>query len=179
MHDRRPRDCFHIIRQVALTIFLTGLPVIAAAATYQQIFGWIEWVTFPDIGLRLKTKLDTGAETSSLHAMNIVRFKREGDRMVRFDLTNPESGEIFTMELDLERSVRIREHDGSYQRRPVVDMWICIGSLRKKIEVNLVDRTQFHYPFLLGRSAMKGAVVVDPGETFTAEGRCGERSTAR
>jgi hypothetical protein len=111
--------------------------------------------------------------------MNIVRFKRGGERMVRFDLTNPENGEIFTMELDLQRSVRIREHDGSYQRRPVVDMWICIGSLRKKVEVNLVDRTQFHYPFLLGRSAMKGTVVVDPGAEFTAEGRCGGRSESR
>lgn len=179
MHHKRPRDCFHFARQIALIMLLAGLPVAATASTYQQIFGWIEWVSFPDIGLRLKTKLDTGAETSSLHALNIVRFKREGERMVRFDLTNPEGGEIFTMELDLQRSVRIREHDGSYQRRPVVDMWICIGSLRKKIEVNLVDRTQFHYPFLLGRSAMKGAVVVDPGATFTAEGRCGGRSATR
>jgi hypothetical protein len=179
MHDMRPRDCFHYIRQVALATLLTALPVIATASTYQQIFGWIEWVSFPDVGLRLKTKLDTGAETSSLHATNIVRFKREGERMVRFDLENPESDERFTMELGLERSVRIREHDGSYQRRPVVAMWICLGSLRKKIEVNLVDRTEFHYPFLLGRSAMKGTVIVDPGETFTAEGRCDGRSAAR
>ncbi len=172
MHQKRPRNGFNFARQLALTIFLTGIPMLASASTYQQIFGWIEWVSFPDIGLRLKTKLDTGAETSSLHAMNIVRFKRGGERMVRFDLENPESGEVFTVELDLERSVRIREHDGSYQRRPVVEMWICIGSLRMQIEVNLVDRTQFHYPFLLGRSAMKGTVVVDPGETFTAQGRC-------
>jgi len=179
MHHMRPRDCFHHIRQVALATLLIALPVIATASTYQQIFGWIEWVTFPDIELRLKAKLDTGAETSSLHAINIVRFKRNDERMVRFDLENPENGEHFTMELDLERSVRIREHDGSYQRRPVVQMWICLGSLRKKIEVNLVDRTEFHYPFLLGRSAMKGSVVVDPGETFTAEGRCDNRSAAR
>jgi hypothetical protein len=179
MQHRRPTERFRTYRQVILAMILSSLPVMAAAATYQQIFGWIEWVALPDVGLRLKTKLDTGAATSSLHALNIVRFERDGERMVRFDLEDPEIHEKFTLELELQRSVRIREHDGSFQRRPVVEMWICIGSIRKRVEVNLVDRTEFHYPFLLGRSAMKDSIVVDPGTTFTADRGCDERSVVR
>jgi hypothetical protein len=36
----------------------------------------------------------------------------------------------------------------------------------------LIDRSHLNFPFLLGRSAMEGAVVVDPERTFTAEPSC-------
>lgn len=144
----------------------------ASAPKSQQIFGWIEWVKVSDAGLKLKAKLDTGAETSSLHALNIKRFRRGDKRLVRFDVVDPETGETVRLERRRGRMVRIREHDGNYQRRPVIDMWICLGRLRKRIEVNLVDRSEFLYPFLIGRSAMRGDIIVDPDATFTAKPDC-------
>jgi hypothetical protein len=68
--------------------------------------------------------------------------------------------------------VRIRQHDGSFHRRPVVKMWICLGHLMREVEVNLTSRSEFLYPMLIGRSAMRGSIIVDPDLTFTNRPQC-------
>jgi len=141
------------------------------AAQEKTVFGYLERVVISTAGLALDAKLDTGADTSSLHAENIKRFKRMGDRFVRFQVRDDE-GELVTLERPLSRMVRIRRHDGDYQKRPVVKMWICIGMSKRRVEVNLIDRSQFSYPFLLGRSAMEGSIIVDPDKSFSIQPDC-------
>ncbi len=139
----------------------------------KQIYGWIERAVVSTEHLEMKAKLDTGAMTSSLHAINIQRFKRDGKRMVRFDLEDPETGERVTIERSLARKVRIKESDtGEYSKRPVVELWFCIGDIGKTVEVSLVDRGHFIYPLLVGRNFMAGAVLVDSDETFTRSPSC-------
>jgi hypothetical protein len=149
-----------------------GLHATSMPIETKSILGWIEQVRVSAAGLVLEAKLDTGADTSSLHARNIRGFRRKGVRMVRFEIENPETGELVELERKRVRTVRIREHDGSYQRRPVVEMWVCLGPVKKRVEVNLVDRSQFNYPFLIGRSAMHGDILVDPDQSFTVEPEC-------
>lgn len=157
-----------------------GVAALAAAllvagplrAETKDVFGWIERVTITEMRRGVKAKLDTGAKTSSLHAENIERFKRGEIQMVRFDIVDPDTGELTGLERPLARWVRIREHDGSYQRRPVVWMWLCLGTHRKRVEVNLVDRSQFNYQLLLGRAALQGDAIVDPDQTFTTRPAC-------
>ncbi len=139
----------------------------------KQIYGWVEQAVVSSERIQMKAKLDTGAMTSSLHAVNIHRFKRQGQRMVRFDIEDPENGERVTIERPLARKVRIKESDtGEYSQRPVVDLWLCIGDIGKTVEVNLVDRSHFIYPLLVGRNFMAGAVLVDSDETFTRSPSC-------
>jgi hypothetical protein len=163
-----------------ITIFFVGLalltrPVIAQDTTTadKQILGWVERVLVSSERVSMKAKLDTGAKTSSLHAANIERFKRDDQRMVRFDIEDPENGNRLTLERPLVRSVRIKEQDtdGSTSR-PVVMLSVCIGQTAREVEVNLVDRSRFIYPFLIGRSALAGQVVVDPDDTFTQPPVC-------
>ncbi|MFU8895557.1 MAG: ATP-dependent zinc protease [Gammaproteobacteria bacterium] len=138
----------------------------------KTIFGYVERVIIADKGFSLKGKLDTGAETSSLDAHNITRFRRGDTRYVRFDVRDPDSDEFITLERPLARNVRIKQHDGPSTRRPVVNMWICLGHLTREVEVSLVPREGFIYPLLIGRSAMRGSVIVDPELTFTSRPKC-------
>ena len=138
----------------------------------KTIFGYVERVIISSSGFSLKAKLDTGAETSSLDAHNIQRFRRGDARYVRFDVRDPKTGEFVTLERPLARTVRIKEHDAPSKRRPVVKMWICLGHLTQQVEVSLTSRSEFIYPLLIGRSAMRGSVIVDPDLTFTSKARC-------
>lgn len=137
-----------------------------------EIFGWVEWVKLLDGELRLKAKLDTGAATSSLDATDIQRFRKDGERWVRFTVTDPDTEDQIELEKPLERNVRIIRHDGNHQRRPVIKMGVCIGDRVREIEVNLIDRSNFIYPMLLGRSALEGFALIDSGQTFQNRPRC-------
>ena len=138
----------------------------------KQIFGWVEWVRVQGTDWLLKAKLDTGAKNSSLDARDIEEFRREGERYIRFTVVDRDSDQHVTLERELERVVRIKEHAGQYQRRPVVELTFCLGDLLRTVEVNLVDRSQFIYPLLLGRSALDGRAVVDAQLTFTRRPMC-------
>ncbi len=138
----------------------------------KRLLGWVERALVTDAGISVKAKLDSGARTSSLDARNIKRFKRNGEEMVRFDFVNPGDGRRVQMERPVVRNVRIREHGGGYQRRPVVEVWLCIGDVAREVEVTLANRRGFIYPLLVGRRALEGAIVIDPEETFTTPPTC-------
>ena len=127
-----------------------GLPVIGA----------VEWATVEPGDLRLQARIDTGAETTSIHAENIELVERDGKRYVRFELLDGEGG-LLPMEARLRRRVLIKQHEGEPERRYVVRMWITLGEVRSRIDVNLSDREDFEYPLLIGRNFLVDAMVVD------------------
>ena len=51
-----------------------------------ETLGFVEWVVMNDTGLRLKARLDTGAKTSSLHAVNVKEFKKDDQKWVKFQI---------------------------------------------------------------------------------------------
>lgn len=157
---------------------LTAVSVHADSVERQEleVFGWVERIELLDGTLSLKAKLDTGAANSSLDATDIERFRKNDKRWVRFKVTDPDSGDFLTLEKPLVRNVRIVRHGGDYQRRPVVLMPICLGDRRREVEVNLIDRSSFIYPMLLGRSALKEFALVDSGQTFAFPPKCGDRN---
>ncbi|GAB4190585.1 MAG: ATP-dependent zinc protease [Wenzhouxiangellaceae bacterium] len=143
-----------------------------ANAVEQQIFGWVERVEIIDGRFTFKAKLDSGAATSSLDASDIETFRRDGKKWVRFTITNPHDGEPVTLERRHQRTVRIIRHSGKHQRRQVVSINVCLGKRLFDIEVSLIDRGEFIYPLLLGRSALEKFALIDPGETFLSKPRC-------
>lgn len=146
-----------------LVLVVAILAPAQANAEVKLLLGWIETVMLdPRLGLELDAKLDTGADTSSLDAHNIRRVRVGEKRYVRFSVRHPETGEWVELRKPYLRRARIKRHNGEYQRRYVVRMLVCVGDRTRSIEVNLIDREQFEYPMLLGRSALAGWSVVDP-----------------
>ncbi len=143
----------------------------AFAADSPPVFGLVEQVRLYPGEILVQAKLDTGADNSSLHAVAITRFKRKGERWVRFQ-TLDEDGEPVTLERQLVRVAKIKRPEGKPQSRPVVSMGICLGTIYRQVEVTLADRSRFRYPMVLGRSFMANAVMVDPSLRITTKSEC-------
>ena len=53
------------------------------------VIGWREWISLPDLGIKqIKVKVDTGARSSSLHAIKQTIFENGKEKWVKFQI-NP------------------------------------------------------------------------------------------
>lgn len=132
------------------------------------ILGAIENVYVEELKASFNTRIDTGAESSSIDARNIILFERDGKQWVRFDVfTLGEDAPAQTFESKVERFVRIKQ-DSTEQddRRPVIHAHLKIGQYSAETDLNLVDRSHLDFPLLLGRKFMLDIAVVDVGQTY-------------
>ncbi len=152
---------------------LLALPVMAAEPT---LYGRYENIGLPEIDQTLKAKMDTGAYTASLSAKDIELFSRDGEEWVRFRLaTKDADGKVYEHKLSRISKIKSRideEDEGDapeLSKRPVVDLELCLGDVKRTVEVNLVDRSHFNYPLLIGAKALREfKAAVNPAKRFTA-----------
>lgn len=151
-----------------------------------ESLGFVEWIVLQDTGLRLKARLDTGAKTSSLHAVNVEPFEKGDEKWVSFqvplaDHRDQEKGKdgtqvedvILEFERPVDRTVRIKRKGAPSQRRYVVRMEFCIAGSTHETEFSLADRGRFSYPALLGRRFLSDDnILVTSSESFMAEKEC-------
>ena len=159
---------------VAILLLLLSSMQSHAGTRDLEIVGWIENAKLAGPQISLKAKLDTGAETSSLDAGIIKKFRKDGKRWVRFRITDRETGQEHIVVRERIRTIGVIQHDGSAQTRPVVLMNVCIANRMLATEVSLIDRSEFNYPLLLGRNTLKSFALVDPGNTFLSNPECSE-----
>jgi hypothetical protein len=171
-------------RQVALGAGLIALaalaaPVRPASADAQPhgkiIAGYVEKLVLEPWGVTAMAKLDTGAQTSSVHARDIERFTRDGSRWVRFTMILDTSDGLrrIPAERPVVRRVRIKTaKDGEYDHRYSVHLDLCFDGRRQRAEFTLADRDDMLYPVLLGRRFLENVAVVDPSETFLVRSGC-------
>ena len=157
---------------LAIALFL-AVPCFGAPAHERLVVGYVERVRLFPGDLILRAKIDTGAKHSSLNAKNIDRSTRNGKSWVSFSITN-HANESITIERPVHRIVTIRRHGGRNQEREVLSLGICLGSVFKEVEVNIIDRTGFNYQMVVGRSFLSGSFVVDPVEAFLLNPTCAD-----
>lgn len=156
-----------------LSLALLSAPSIASEKT---VYGLNEYVQLLDIDQRVAAKLDTGAQTASLSARDIKRFKRDGETWVRFYLAIDDA-HAHPIERPLARISKIKrragdynpDEDKSYTARPVIEMDVCMGGALRTIELNLTDRSAFQYPLLIGSDALQRFdALIDPSLKYAA-----------
>lgn len=131
--------------------------------------GWVERIEMG--GLILDAKLDTGADNCSIHATDIQYFKKKKRKWVRFHVSN-RHGEGRRFERRVVRHAKIKKKDGGLQKRPVVRMNLCLADIIEAVECNLVDRSHFVYPALIGRNSLAGNFSINPAKTYTEDPDC-------
>ncbi len=123
----------------------------------------------PEIGvIAIKAKVDTGARTSALHAYHLDTFEHNGVRRVHFVLhpirRRPDI--VVEAETDVVDERAVTNSGGQSELRVVIRTPVTIGGVTWPIELTLTNRETMRFRMLLGRTAMEGRVVVDPGSSF-------------
>jgi hypothetical protein len=134
------------------------------------VIGATEYVRIDPPGVVFPSRIDTGAETSSLDGRDIQIFERDGERWVKFHTPHPVTGEILPMELPLSRKARIYQSSSEEsERRPVVELTVTLGRSVQLAEFTLSDRSHLTFPILIGRNVLKDLMIVDVGVSHTLE----------
>jgi len=130
------------------------------------ILGSLEKVYFPKHDITLEARIDTGAQTSSINALNIVSFERDGKKWVRFEILDANK-KVIEVKRPVEKTIKVKRHGENASERYVVKLRLNISDISRFVYVSLTDRTSFKYPVLIGRNFLNGNAAVDVSLKYT------------
>lgn len=133
------------------------------------IAGWREWISLPELNIpRIKTKIDTGARTSALHAFHLEIFEENAIRKVRFFIHPYQRKKTPNIECitDLKEMRWVMDSGGHREERPVIETIFSIGEYSWPIEITLTSRDDMRFRMLLGRTAMLKKMLVNPAKSY-------------
>jgi len=139
------------------------------------VIGQREYVTVLPQEYRYRARIDTGATTCSISALDIERFERDGEKWVRFRFPLPSKDpkaplkKSDVQEYPISRDVNIKRHGAADQIRPAIKLHVTLGSFDGRIEFTLTDRSKYEFPVLVGRNLLTGNALVDVSQSYVAE----------
>jgi len=131
--------------------------------------GWREWVGLPALKVAaIKAKVDTGARTSTLHAIDVTPVVDGGRRRLRFKILPLQDRRDHAVNCiaDPVEQRLVSSSTGQRELRWVIRTPLRIGVGEWPIELTLTDRDSMQFRMLLGRTALAGRYVVDPTRSF-------------
>lgn len=138
------------------------------------MIGWREYVSLPDLGIeRIKAKVDTGARTSALHAINIKYHTRHGATWVTFSV-HPRQRDaklIVDCAAPLVEERYVTDSGGKRTLRPVIVTTVVLSGELRLVELTLVARDEMGFRMLIGRQALRGRLLVDSSRSYLGGGR--------
>lgn len=147
-------------------VLLFGLILSFSTTSYAQLLkekvliGRVEWVSLPDFKIRQKARIDTGAKTTSMHAVNIEEVEQRGELFVKFQTFDSEN-KVVELVRKVDTTQKVSNTSGFVSRRYVIKEKIKMGTIEREVLINLNDRTKMEYKFLIGRNVLLGRFIVD------------------
>ena len=135
--------------------------------------GWEEWINLPSLNIpAIKVKVDTGAQTSALHAKHIEIFSVQKKKHVRFEVSPlPERPNLtISCSAPLIDKRKVTSSNGESENRYIIKTVLVLGIKEWEADISLTDRESMQYRMLLGRSALDPEVIVHPTESFLLGG---------
>jgi hypothetical protein len=145
----------------------TGKDISANPA--KRIIGATAMLTEMSSGFAFPARIDTGAETCSLHVEKIeiqdktARRTKNVGKSVRF-LLKGSDGKTKWVEGVVADAVRVKSsslRSGEVDHRYKVRLTLQWKDVRKEVLVTLNDRTSMEYPLLVGRNFLQSDFLVD------------------
>ena len=110
-----------------MRVFLLCLFLVAGVVSpaYSQLLkekvliGRIEWVSVPDLKLKHKSRIDTGAKTTSMHAVNIEEVEQRGELFVKFQTVDSE-GKTVEVVRKVDTTQKVANTSGFVSKRYVI-----------------------------------------------------------
>ena len=139
---------------LSLSALLFAITAGVVSAGEKITVGEIEDVVLMPWGVKLPARIDTGAATSSLDAREL----KVKNNMAEFKL--PKKYGDLQLHLPVVEWQTIRSADFK-ERRPVVEITLCMGPKLIRAQVTLNDRSTVSYPLIVGRNILRENFVVD------------------
>jgi hypothetical protein len=162
-----------IRKKIASKFSLTALAIFCliwggtVESAERVTIGLVEDVILLPWGLRIPARIDTGAATSSLDARELTIR----ENMAEFKLPAKYGGMQLHLPIVDWKTIRSAE---ARDRRPIVEIELCVGPKRLHARVNLNDRSQVKYPLILGRDILRRNFSVDCMKSHCAPPTCPE-----
>jgi hypothetical protein len=175
MISSRDRFTYFKGHRISKTFFLM-LPFVIAVLPFtplraedktKTVIGAVEEAVLFRWGVKLPARIDTGSGMTSLD----VRDLTVKNKVAQFRL--PEKYGNILISLPVIRYSKILTAD-SRERRPVVEIELCVGSKRMRVQATLNDRSHLTYPLNLGRDVLKQGFIVDCSQEKILSLKCPE-----
>lgn len=131
--------------------------------------GWQEWCHFDELNIKaIKAKVDTGAKTSCIHAVNIQTYTRNAKEFVKFDTYPlPKRPDFYIhCHAPIVDHRYVMSSTGHREKRYVITTNLGLADIHWEIDLTLTDREPLAFRMLLGRDAMKNHCIIFPGKTL-------------
>ncbi|MEH6757575.1 MAG: RimK/LysX family protein [Parasphingorhabdus sp.] len=129
--------------------------------------GWCELVSLPELGIaNIHAKIDSGAATSSLHAVRIKPFDRGDEQWVEFTIPKSPEFPAIRCEAKLVAKRLIKSSNGRSQQRFVIETSMQLGSFIWIGHMSLANRQSMAFPVLIGRRALRRGFLVNSAKRW-------------
>jgi hypothetical protein len=132
----------------------------------KKIVGIKELISIIDLELYdLDAKIDTGADSNSLHCDDIFI---DENNFVHFKLLdrvhNSYNGKKFV--LPVYKIKKVRSSNGKLEERPYINVVVEFFGKKYKTIISLTNRKDMKYPMLIGRKFLKNRFLVDVSQEY-------------
>lgn len=129
-----------------------------------RTIGSVDKLDIPAFGIEdLDCKIDTGADTSSLHCSKVRVVEKDGKEYLKFrvlDKKHPKFSRTDHLIADFKEKM-VRSSNGESETRYVIRTKAVLFGRTETITFTLTDRGKMKFPVLLGKRFLKNKFLVD------------------